>query len=78
MFKAVVYSISITYDTAVKIILRLLIKNVAVILHCTVCLVCVKLVVHISTNTTLLTTIICEIMYWRIQVNKSVRPATVI
>lgn len=80
MFKAVVYSISITYDTAVKIILRLLIKNVAVILHCTVCLVCVKLVVQISTNTknTLLTIIICEIMYWRIQVNKSVRPATVI
>lgn len=77
MFKAVVYSISITYDTAVKIILRLLIKNVAVIVHCTVCLVCVKLVVRISTNT-LLTTLICETMYWRIRVNKSVRPATVI
>lgn len=78
MFKAVVYSISITYYTAVKIILWLLINNVAVILHCTACLVCVKLVVQISTNTTLLTIIICESMYWRIRVNKSVRPATVI
>lgn len=78
MFKPVVYSISITYDTAVKIILRLLLKNVAVIVHCTACPVCVKLVVQISTNTTLLTTIICESMYWRIRVNKCVRPAAVI
>lgn len=78
MFKAVVYSVTITYDTAVKIILRLLLKNVAVIVHCTACLVCVKLVVQISTNTTLLTTIMCESMYWRIRVMKSVRPATVI
>lgn len=78
MFKAVVYSISITYDTAVKIILWLLTKYVAVILYCTACLVCVKVVVQISTNTTLLTTIICESVYWCIRVNQSARPAAVI
>lgn len=63
MFKALVYSICITYDTAVKILLRLLLKNVAVIVHFTASLVCIKLEVQISTNKTLLTTIICESMY---------------